>query len=105
MLPRAETRAALSSCNINHGGRSTFHKWDVVRLTRFDYIIFVDADADMMAEEESSPNRVAAHAAELMPAPGSAAFPPWWQFIASADNSAPVNAGLFIVRPNISLYH
>ena len=120
--PRRQTRDALRQC-YRHGGRGkpsgrwdlTFHKWDVLGWWRYEYVIFVDADADILADEFNDPPAIAAHIAKMLPpiatkpaggtpasttagdAPAGgipAGGTPWWRFAGSADASSPINAGV-----------
>jgi hypothetical protein len=95
----------------------------VLNLVRYDFVLFADADVDLLPEE-TLPREAAEHVARLIAQPSyswrhsrshapmeSAAVmdlatrgEPWWEFAGNADSSSPVNAGLFLVRPSAALF-
>jgi hypothetical protein len=105
--PLEATRDVLRSCAAE--GRSalpgwrTLHKWDVVALP-YDFVLFADVDVDMAPEESINARTFVPHLVRMLGDGAQAPARAWWQFVANADGGGPVNAGLFLVRPELDLF-
>ena len=99
----AERAKAIATCIV------MLYKWQLVGTFKaWDLVLFSDSDVNLFPVE-SDASRVAAHWREMAPTllargihggGGSANF----EFVSNADQSGPVNSGLFIVRPSESTY-
>ena len=74
--------------------------FDHVGWTHFDWVVFADSDV-MLMPVETEVHDVAARWAR-MAGGGAGGVAPGVRFVSSGDHSAPVNAGLWIVRPSES---
>lgn len=75
-------------------------KWQLVSMTRFDLVLFTDADVDVMTEETEPAlvrRRWMAMAHSLLRQNTT------WA-VANADYSAPVHGGMLLLRPSAALY-
>jgi hypothetical protein len=105
------------------GTHPVMQKLLVLNLVRYDFVLFADADVDLIPEE-TLPREAAEHVARLIaqlsyswrhsrshgPMEAAAVMDlatqrePWWEFAGNADSSSPVNAGLFLVRLAAALF-
>ena len=87
-------------------GHPSLLKWSVVGWTQFDWVAFTDVDVMLMPVEVEARDVTARWAQMAGGAAGGAAGGGGGgaidrvRFISSADHSAPVNAGIWLVRPS-----
>jgi hypothetical protein len=79
-------------------------KWQLVSLTKYDFVLYTDADVDVMTEETDAAF-VRARWRAMLPLlllPTDAPNATW--AVANADYSAPLHGGMLLLRPSTTLY-
>ena len=74
-VPDASVATAQARCAAQHGKHSpqaatapAMLKWAVIGMVEFEYVLFIDADVDLMPDEVAVPSAAAAQARVCMPA-------------------------------------